>query len=123
MRLSALILQGGNGMSSMVLSVPTGDQRVANYPIRTESGSSYNPPPEKAVYRDSVDSAGIASSLSKEASVFRAKARHFNVDEVLDRLVVKIVDTETNEVIHQIPSEDSLALSKKRIEINELIFG
>jgi flagellar protein FlaG len=55
--------------------------------------------------------------------VFRAKARHFNVDEVLDRLVVKIVDTETNEVIHQIPSEDSLALSKKRIEINELIFG
>jgi flagellar protein FlaG len=109
-------------MSSLILNVPTGDQRVANYPIRTESGSSYNPPP-KAVYRDSVDSAGIASSLSKEASVFRAKARHFNVDEVLDRLVVKIVDTETNEVIHQIPSEDSLALSKKRIEINELIFG
>jgi uncharacterized FlaG/YvyC family protein len=111
-------------MSSQILNVPAGEQRVANYPIRTESGSTYNPPPaEKVVHEQIVDSVGIASAASREAASLRAKTRRFNVDEVLDRLVVKIVDQKTNEVIHQIPSEDSLELSKKRIEINKLLFG
>ncbi|MDR2401816.1 MAG: flagellar protein FlaG [Deferribacteraceae bacterium] len=111
-------------MSNQVLNIPVSEHRVANYPIRSESGSTYYPPPaEKIVYEDSVDSVGIVSNADREATLLRAKARRFNVDEVLDRLVVKIVDPGTDEVIHQIPSEESLALSKKRIEINKLLFG
>ncbi|MDR2104231.1 MAG: flagellar protein FlaG [Deferribacteraceae bacterium] len=113
-------------MSSQILNVPSGEQITANYAVHTGSGNTYNPPPSEKtspVNVDTVETPSIASSAAKEATLMRARSRRFNVDEVLDRLVVKIIDSNTDEVIHQIPSEESLALSKKRIEINKLLFG
>ncbi len=41
-----------------------------------------------------------------------AQSLQFSVDDDLGRTVVKVLDTETNEVIRQIPSEEVLAISK-----------
>ncbi|WP_297526465.1 flagellar protein FlaG [Thiohalobacter sp.] len=37
----------------------------------------------------------------------------FSIDETTDRLVVKVVDAETEEVVRQIPSEEALALARR----------
>lgn len=44
----------------------------------------------------------------------------FSVDEDLGRVVVKVMDKETEEVIKQIPSEDVLALTKALSKVSGL---
>jgi flagellar protein FlaG len=46
---------------------------------------------------------------------------HFSVDKDLGKVVVKIMDNETKEVIKQFPSEDILALSKALGKVAGLI--
>lgn len=45
----------------------------------------------------------------------------FSVDQDLGKLVVKIMDTETKEVIKQIPSEEVLALTKALSRVEGLL--
>lgn len=45
----------------------------------------------------------------------------FHVDKDTDKLVVKVVDTSTKEVIKQIPSEDMLALAKALDKLKGLL--
>jgi flagellar protein FlaG len=45
----------------------------------------------------------------------------FSIDEDSDRLVVKVVDSETQEVIRQIPSEESLRIAKHLDSADSLI--
>ncbi len=49
-------------------------------------------------------------------------ARQFVIDKDTDQVVVKILDTEKNEVIRQIPSEDALRISKNIKEMLGLLF-
>ncbi|MCA1933574.1 MAG: flagellar protein FlaG [Calditerrivibrio sp.] len=49
-------------------------------------------------------------------------ARQFEIDRDLDKVVVKIMDTEKKEVIRQIPSEDTLRISKNIKEMLGLLF-
>lgn len=41
-----------------------------------------------------------------------ARGLEFSVDDESDRTIVKVVDTNTKDVIRQIPSEEALAISK-----------
>lgn len=45
----------------------------------------------------------------------------FHVDQDTDKLVVKVIDTSTKEVIKQIPSEDMLALAKALDKLKGLL--
>lgn len=45
----------------------------------------------------------------------------FHVDKDTDKLVVKVIDTSTKEVIKQIPSEDMLALAKALDKLKGLL--
>ncbi|MDR0453180.1 MAG: flagellar protein FlaG [Deferribacteraceae bacterium] len=56
-------------------------------------------------------------------TVLRREERQFMVDEDLERLVVKIIDADTKELIRQIPTEDALKLSKKMQEMIGLLFN
>ncbi|MEF3254048.1 MAG: flagellar protein FlaG [Deferribacterales bacterium] len=49
-------------------------------------------------------------------------ARKFEIDKELDQVVVKILDTENNKVVRQIPSEDALRISKNIKEMIGLLF-
>lgn len=44
---------------------------------------------------------------------------HFNIDEDLNKVVVKVVDHETGDVIRQIPSEEILAMLKRVRELGD----
>ncbi|MGA1847482.1 flagellar protein FlaG [Deferribacter abyssi] len=48
--------------------------------------------------------------------------REFVIDRDLNQIVVKIVDSEKNEVIRQIPSEEALRLAKNIKEMVGLLF-
>lgn len=48
-----------------------------------------------------------------------SRSLEFTVDEASDRRVVKVLDTQTDEVIRQIPSEEILALAAQLKEMSE----
>lgn len=48
--------------------------------------------------------------------------RQFEINKDVDKVVVKIIDTEKNEVVMQIPSEEALKLSKNVKEMIGLLF-
>ncbi len=52
------------------------------------------------------------SRLQEYVQVVRRNLE-FSIDETTDRLVVKVVDAETEEVVRQIPSEEALALARR----------
>ena len=47
----------------------------------------------------------------------------FSVDKELDEVVVKVMDTETEEVIRQIPNEESLRFAKNLEGVLGVIFN
>lgn len=49
-------------------------------------------------------------------------SRQFEIDKDLDKVVVKIVDTQKKEVVRQIPSEDAIRISKNIKEMLGLLF-
>jgi flagellar protein FlaG len=48
--------------------------------------------------------------------------RQFEVDKEVDKVIVKVIDSEQKEVIRQIPSEEALKLSKNVREMIGLLF-
>ena len=56
------------------------------------------------------------SRLQEYVQVVRRNLE-FSIDETTDRLVVKVVDAETEEVVRQIPSEEALALARRLQEL------
>ncbi len=63
-----------------------------------------------AVSGEALDRA--VSRLQEYVQVVRRNLE-FSIDETTDRLVVKVVDAETEEVVRQIPSEEALALARR----------
>lgn len=57
----------------------------------------------------STDMAKVRESLD---SLSRTSGLQFSVDDELGRVVVKVLDPETQEVLKQFPSEDALALAR-----------
>ena len=73
---------------------------------QTNPSNPSNPSnPDKKDVQDAVD------SMNEVVSKFN-NALRFSVDEDTGNTIVKIVDTETKEVIKQIPSEEMVAISK-----------
>jgi flagellar protein FlaG len=57
----------------------------------------------------------IAQSLD---SLSKSSGLQFSVDDELGRVVIRVVDPETREVIKQFPSEDAIALAKSLGNVN-----
>jgi flagellar protein FlaG len=65
------------------------------------------------------------SSAVKEISSFFQMAQsslEFSLDDVSGQMVMQIKDTQTNEVIRQIPSEDVLNLAKRLDDLTGVLF-
>ena len=60
---------------------------------------------------DAAEVESAVSQISEFVQNFQRDLR-FSIDEDSDRLVVKVVDSETQEVIRQIPSEETLRIAK-----------
>ena len=67
------------------------------------NGSKEAEPPRKAIE--------TAVDKLNENTRFTAQGLRFSIDEESGKTVVKIVDSETQEILRQIPSADALALA------------
>lgn len=62
----------------------------------------------------SVESVDVKQAVSRLNSYVQSLRRdlHFRVDESSNRVVVTVMDSESGEVIRQIPSEDMMAMAQ-----------
>jgi flagellar protein FlaG len=65
---------------------------------------------------------GVAERLNERMRDMQ-RSLQFSVDDDSGRIVVKVIDRETDEVIRQIPSEEILAMMKHINDIDGLIFN
>ena len=99
----------------------------AESPERKESAARGEdlPPtrPEQAEDRSEVER--VESAVSQISDFVQSFQRDllFSVDKDSDRLVVKVVDSETQEVIRQIPSEEMLRIAKNLDSAESLILS
>jgi len=78
-----------------------------------EKGGELSPPGGKGVPAEVADSANIEKTVSEINEIVRNVQRDlaFNVDKESGRTVIRVIDSESGELIRQIPSEDLLALA------------
>ena len=89
---------------------------VAKPVVKTENIKLENKPAE-------VDKASLATAVNK-LNEFVAPALQtveFAIDEQSERIVVKVVDTETKKVLRQIPNDEVLAMSKTLDKLQGLV--
>ena len=82
---------------------------VQEQPVSAAAGGKQSPPVE--VLASAVD------QLNKHAQAVQ-RSLEFSIDDNSGRTVIQVIDTETEEVIRQIPSEDMLVLIRN---INESV--
>ena len=88
---------------------------TASAPVRTDESASASGQP--------VDAGELASAIEKVQDFTKTLANElkFNIDEDSGQMVVKIVDSATDEVIRQIPSEEMLEIAKALDQIQGLL--
>lgn len=91
----------------------TGTELAADDVRRKESaaGGQLLPPGSAD---ETVDSERVESAVSKISDFVQNFQRdlQFSIDKDSDRMVVKVVDSKTQEVIRQIPSEETLRIAQ-----------
>lgn len=93
---------------------------TGRYKAAVESGQNVPPKNEKATEKtEEIESA--VSQISDFVQNYQ-RALQFSIDTESDRLIVKVVDSETQEVIRQIPSEEMLRIAKNLDSPESLIF-
>jgi flagellar protein FlaG len=69
------------------------------------------------------DKAAISGAVKKlnEYVAPALQTIEFSIDDDTDRIIVKVVDTETQQVLRQIPNEEVLAISKTLDKLRGLV--
>lgn len=83
---------------------------VANTPV---NGGEVLPPKGNGQPAPVIETADISETVSEINSLIRSVQRDlaFNVDQDSGRTVIRVIDSESGELIRQIPSEDLLAIA------------
>jgi flagellar protein FlaG len=70
--------------------------------------------------KQSVDDAALEAAVSQVADYVQNVQRNlsFSVDKESGHTVVKVIDSKSDEVIRQIPSEELLALARRLTDMN-----
>lgn len=76
-------------------------------------GGESSPPGGNGMPVQVADSADIEKTVSRINEIVRSVQRDlsFNVDQESGRTVIRVIDSESGELIRQIPSEDLLAIA------------
>ncbi|MGQ7818037.1 flagellar protein FlaG [Metapseudomonas furukawaii] len=111
-----------NLTSKSVNAAPVGSGQV-RAPAKQESpeavGEQARPKSESEEDREPI--AAAASSIQEFVQSIRRNL-NFDVDDSSGRVVVQVTDSESGEVIRQIPSEDALKLAESLSEMRSLLF-
>ena len=87
-------------------------ESAASVETRSENIQSNTSPQEQAQRVPSAGELQKALEEVEKAVAPMAQSLQFTLDKDSGKTVVKVMDTDTNEVIRQIPSEEVLAISK-----------
>lgn len=101
---------------------PINTQSVSNNPSQNPISATGNPitqtqnnnsvTPDLAIAVPSPEQLKQAAEMLNQSDSFKRTSINFQVDEANGQLVIKVMDTEKNEVIRQIPSVEALELSR-----------
>lgn len=110
-----------NASAAAAVMPPVADGRTA--PAQPAAGKK-DSSAEKGISAnvDKVSVNDAVKNINSALATLKREERHLNVDQDLGRLVVKIVNSETKEIVRQIPSEEALSLSKRMQEMIGLLF-
>lgn len=118
------ISQVGSNVFSSSMQGEAGAQRVVA-PETVRSSSAEVELPSKAVQaaKETVNPSSLKQATEKLNQAMRMMASNlqFTVDEETGIDVVKVVDTDTKEVIRQFPSEEVLAIAKAFDQLQGLL--
>ncbi|MFZ5594239.1 MAG: flagellar protein FlaG [Pseudomonadota bacterium] len=87
-------------------------------PQTSPDGVSVGHSTEKDIKNTDIEKA--VSYLNEYIQSYR-RDLHFSVDDDSGRIVVKVIDRETNEIIRQIPSEEAMALANRMEKSNGIL--
>ena len=95
-----------SGKSAVSRSAAPAPEVTASAPAATQTGSSKSTVPI-------TDPELVKKAAEKINEFIQSNSRNlqFSVDKHLNRIIVKVVDKETGEVIRQIPAEETLAIA------------
>ena len=77
------------------------------------SAEERNPPPPQT--------AQVKQETEKEVTLLAGSSLEFSVDTDTNRIVVKVIDNQTRELVRQIPMEEMLALAKAMNQLQGLL--
>ena len=88
-------------------------------------------PKQESRIQESIEENGQITAEQLEAAIERLnelmkdgqRSLAFSVDKELDEVVVRVMDTKTNEIIRQIPNEESLRFAKNLEGVLGVIFN
>ena len=78
--------------------------------IQTQNAASVKP--DLAIAVPSPEQVRQAAEMLNQSDSFKRTSINFQVDDTNGQLVIKVMDTEKNEVIRQIPSAEALEISR-----------
>ncbi len=115
--------------SAAALSVPakSDSQQAAAASSAAEDGKTVTglQAPRQPTSVQETNSQELSAALEEVQKTIRpfASELNFSLEEDTGRMLVKIVDTETDEVIRQIPSEELLRISKALDKLQGLLLN
>lgn len=108
------VLRGTEGSSARPAPTQTPGAPAAAPSVTPASPASTPPSASQADIRQAVDE--VRKAISPVAQNLQ-----FSIDEGTNKTVVKIIDSSTDEVIRQIPSEEFLAMSRALDKLQGLL--
>jgi len=82
--------------------------------VRLSAGEGSPPTPQTVQVKQEIEK-------EKETTLFAGSSLEFSVDTDTNKIVVKVVDNETRELVRQIPMEEMLALAKAMNQLQGLL--
>lgn len=109
-----MIIQNGNrpNQDSQLVGRPSGD--VGKVVALASGRSAVVDLPQQAPVAPQASNEQLKKAVEEINRAMQQSGRNlqFSVDSATDRVVVRLTDTETGEVIRQIPSEETLEIAR-----------
>jgi len=109
---------GIDSLSNLVNTAPAAVSAQSRLPARAEPTVSPEGQPARV---DSEQVRRAAETINRQLQAVAPNLR-FSVDEDTGKTVVRVVDTDTGEIIRQVPSEEVLAISRSIDRLQGLLF-
>lgn len=93
-------------------SRPAAQMPALSVATRSAAPLQTNNAVQAAIAAPSMDQVKQAVDSINQSMQSLARGLEFTIDDESERVVVKVVDPETSEVIRQIPSDETLAIAK-----------